>query len=423
MKTLPASISSRIASRVQTKAAGNNPSNNIWIARPSTPLTDSTFLEKQTILSSDASDISIAVGHPMVNHRDSTIYLAYIRNGTLKVQHAQTKLAMNQHAWVEDSFSESASKCAIAFDGTTPGEADGTFQFVTNQYPWVFWINNGSLYGKELNSNRQTQTLAVSNCTDVSAVRACWNAVNKFNFGLIVFFIMNGLLYYRQFIDEVWYDAEAVNFGPSGISWSEVAASRTWDYRVAVQAKATNGNVYELFTQFEGIGSRNQEHLAVTNVNLSTELTAITYHSAKSSDEHLSGTATISQVLTYGLSSIPISVVNVDDGTGNFGRVIRITFDYPISGVSSNVSAFTLVDQNGANYAVENANVDATGKICTISFTDFNMAAGLEMTVSYTQGTIMSPVVLLNAFNFVFEPTGLIAPQVDPPEPVSIWNE
>ena len=41
---------------------------------------------------------------------------------------------------------------------------------------------------------------------------------------------------------------------------------RTWDYRLVVQISVTNGEMYELVTQYMGIGKQNVEHIEISDI-------------------------------------------------------------------------------------------------------------------------------------------------------------
>jgi hypothetical protein len=125
----------------------------------------------------------------------------------------------------------------------------------------------------------------------------------------------------------------------------------------------------------------------------------------------------------YGLSSIAVAVANIDDGSGNWGLLINVVFDYPVTGVEDSYAAFLLTDANNIVYSCNAASVSGDGMTVTLSFTDFNLAEGTVCNLTYTPGSVYSPVVPLSAFSFEFTPVNLVAPQIDPPEPEELWNE
>lgn len=232
---------------------------------------------------------------------------------------------MKRHTFIEQDFSESAERVAIAFDGTMPKAVSGVYEFKTESEPWVFWEASGVLYARKLGTT-DTVTLASANCTWVSAVRAMWSEVSGFDFGMCVFFIVSGVLYYRQLIGGVWYDAEAVPTSAlptvdSGVTWTEVSASRTWDYRIALQLKASDSMMYEVFTQFMGIGSKNAEHINLKSVKATGGMTKVNYHDY-AENEHVEMAAAVTTPYGGLYSTAAPTIVNaynVDNGSGDYG--------------------------------------------------------------------------------------------------------
>lgn len=430
MRSVPSDIASRLAMKKQTLANAADLYASIWIGRPTTPLTTETFLERQTVLTgTSVTDTSIAVCHPRKGGVNTKISIAYIDGGVCKVVTALSKTKMSSHVWVDEGFEEDATAVSIAYDGTMPKDNTSLVEFVTEAYPWVFWADNsGALYGTKL-EDYDPVTLAVANCTDVSAIRAMWSSVGGFDFGLVVFFILSGSLYYRQLINGEWMDAELVSFGPSGVTWTEVAAFRTWDYRVGVQLKDSTGDIYELFTQFMGIGKQNVDHISLTGVEATGEMTKVSYYDAKNQDEHIE-VASVEPTAPYGglySISLPtlVSAHNENDGNGDWGKKAIFVFNSEVNGVeaAAQFSCFKITDSRGTAFSPSSVTVGSDGKIVTLIFADFNNARG-ECAASYTPGTVTSMYGdTMTATSVAFTPTNLVPTELPLPEVEMIWNE
>lgn len=422
MRIIPLDISNKIHSRIQTLANECNPVLDARICRPETPLVNEVYLERQTVLNGvNATDVSVAVTHPSFgyNYANTKIFLAYISGGVLRVQTAAGKVRMQNHVWTDMGIEIPASACSIVLDGTMPKNHKGEVEFITDTDPWLFWVADTVLYGQKIGTDEPV-ILAETNCTDVSAVRAMWSSVGGFDFGLVVFFIIEGKLYYRQLINGEWMDAEVVSYGPSDVAWAEVATFRTWDYRIGVQAKTTTGAVYELYTQFMGVGKQLTEHLKVDVIPNASNIPI--KHINTQNNEHIDTEVSVYGKRIYGLSSIPISAINVDDGTGNYGLIIHVTLDYPVTNVYGNNDRFLLKDGNGNSYSCTDASVSDDGLTLLLTFVDFNLAYGTDVTVEYTPGTILSPATAMDAFAFTFTPENLEPPYIPVPEPIEAWN-
>ena len=428
MKSIPSNILERLNNHIQTRSNTSDPATRMWISRPSTVLANDQFLERQDIATGDITDVSVTVCHPQEMRSNTLICVGYISGGTAKVVAAVHKTDINFHEWLDSGFEEPATAIAVAYDGSMPKANNGDVEFVTEQIPWVFWVNDSVLYGRKLYSNDDPVILAETNCTDVSAVRAMHSSVGGFDFGLVIFFILGGQLFYRQLINGEWTDAEAVSFGPSGVTWKEVAAFRTWDYRIGIQAKSTDGYIYELFTQYMGVGKQNVEHIEV-DADAMLAMKKIAEHDTNNA-EHAVKVARAESGAPYdGLySTLPPKIIgahNIDDGAGDWGKILVVIFDVHLrpDEIERNSSAFALIDENGAAVSPASSTLQTDdAKTVTLTFEDFNAAFG-TCKISYTPGDAITLADTLMEFTeFEFVPANLNPPEIPIPEAVRAWN-
>lgn len=424
MRNLPTVFENRIKKLKQVPAEQSDPRLTFIVSRPKTALINSRFLETQKVQTTGSiTAIDIAVAHQSYNKRDTEIYIAYIESGIAKVKKALWKAKMKDHVWSDIGVAFPASDVAICYNSKCVDYKHGKYEYLTEPAPWLFWIDGGNLYGKKIDA-AEPVILANSNVTKVSAVRATYSEVDLFNTGLIIFFIVSGQLYYRQLIDGTWYDAELVTFGPAGTSYVDIAVSRTWDYRVVVQGITAASEVYELYTQYSGIGTRVQEHISVKSVNAKGKSIEVEYIDAFSKEHINISSVTATGKRIYALSSKPISARNISDGSGNYGIYLEIMFDHPLHDISGQAAAFKLIDSNGVTYVGESVNISANGLTLLLTMSDFNLAARAESaSIHYTPGEVMSPVVPLEAFEYPVELTGLVAPVIPVPVLEDIYNE
>lgn len=415
MRTISAALKAKFESLQQTRANNADPAAHVTISRPTTPLTSEDYLERVTVAAGLTSPTACdtAVRRRSAKREPDRAYAAYVSNGAAQVKSAALKADLTEMVWEAEPFSETASDVALCFDGRMVRQADGTTALLTDERPWVFWVDaNGKCKGRILGLLGDT-TLAESNCTAVTAVRATQSAVAAYDFGLVVFMILNGALYYRQLIGGTWYDAELVTFGPLGAVWTDVAASRTADWRVVVQAKTSLGNVYELFTQYMGIGSKNAaEHLTLLGASSEHSLTGVTRWNAKHGAEHLSVDVSAGPY-RFAFEPGPVSFLgawNENDGTGDWGKrvVLRFSKELDPALVQANIEQITLTDANGTQFYTSGLEMDVTGKYMTLVYASINNAVG-DLTVSYAPGTIATLAgAVLGAFTQTFTPTGLV---------------
>ena len=274
----------------------------------------------------------------------------------------------------------------------------------------------------------QAITLAETNCTDVTAVRAMWSEISDYDFGLCCFFILSGALYYRQLIKSEWTDAVPISYGPEGVNWAEVHASRTWDYRVILQMKSSTGEIYELITQFMAIGKQNSEYVELRSISPQSEMTEIHYSDFKNEDERVELSIVMPGALYGGLYSIDVPRItdayNLADENADYGKNAVFVFDVHLvaAEVSAQHSAFTIVDANNTVYTASTATLGADGKTVTLTFADFNNAAG-TCQAKYTAGTVTTMAgTSMATVAKSFTPTGLVPTAIPAPQVMEVTN-
>lgn len=429
MRIISKEQSEKLYSTTNVRHANSDLSLDMWISRPTVPLTDSNFLERQLIpASGQVSDVSIAATHAKPDSECSHIFMGYIESGIAKVVMAKRKVRISTHEWVDCGLSEPASSISVAYDGVMKTKDDGRVEFITDTLPWVFWVNDGVLSARKLGTD-ETFVLAESNCTSVSAIRAAWSEVGSFDFGLVAFFLLDGKLYYRQLINGVWYDGELVSYGPS-YNLVDVAAFRTWDFRIGVQLMDSSGATYEMFTQFMGIGTRSAEHFMINGASSSSKITPIVY---KSVDYNYDGehfeifdaqhTSLYGGCYEIGKIDV-ITAWNEDDGSGDWGKRLLVKFTKELSyiQISEQITSFSFIDANGNSYFPSVVRADYTGRTIIFEFVSFNHAVG-DITISYTPGIVSSMYgELLPGFSISFTPINLV-PFDEYPKVLRMWNE
>lgn len=406
MREVNDKLAERLETSLQTKANNANPQTSLRISRPEVPFKDKDFLERTRIAKGTITDSGVAVCHPKFLKPDDEIWVAYVQGGKLKIKHTPNREVLSDGDWITYNWTDDAVACAICFDGKPKRNVQGIWEYLTDREPWAFWVTpEGKLKAKKCTPlGAMVHTLAEANVTDVSVVRGPAGERGLWDFGLTVFFLMGGNLFYRQYIDDVWYDAELVQAGPS-VTYSKISAFATWDYRVGVQILDTNGDLYELYTFTEGIGVRNVEHIDVS-IKATAKNSLIEYTDSQTL-EHLDVSATASGELIYGLSSFPLEVHNVEDEDEDWGRAILIEMYCPCTGGSP--GEFVLRDSNNVRFNCES--VECEGNYIKLVFTNFNLAGTNQMTVTYTKGTLLSPATETDSFSISFIPENLVPPQ------------
>lgn len=283
MRSISGILDSRLHQLTQAEATGAALSMYARISRGTTVLASNKHLDRVKIADASGSgtitDVSVSVEHSKLGGVDGAIWAAMADGGRLRVFRSGSAYAVSGSAFAELDCAETAVSCSVCFDSVTVRKANDTEEWVTERVPFVFWVDaDGALHCRKWFTNQDT-ILVSSDAVQVTSVRASYSQIERFNFGLIVFCLLeSGQVIYRQYINGTWYDAEVVQFGPEDVTFSGISAFRTWDYRVGIQGITEDGDVYELFTQYEGIGTRNQEHIEITSITAAGVLTEVQYH-------------------------------------------------------------------------------------------------------------------------------------------------
>lgn len=432
MRTMTPSLAAKFKQLVQADSTKAAPALDLWISRPVVPLVNDYFLEQQAIVSgANVTALDIAVCHPKHRRQSTKIYIATVEGGRAKVMSSPFRQAMETHYWTDSGFDEAAEDVALAFDATMKNDTRGRSEFVTDASPWVFWVNDGALYGRILGSD-ETLTLAETNCTKCTAIRAAGSALGGFDYGLCLFFLLDGAIYVRQLIGGEWMDAEPVSFGPD-VVWTDIAASRSWDYRVILQAMASDGTVYELFTQYMGIGQRSVEHIEIKSVEAAGSLTEIGETDTKTT-EHIEiagidagalygGLYSLGQPVMRSAANIPTAVEVDGEQVENYGLRIVVRFAAHLNpdSVAENLPAFVMRDSNGTAFAAASAET-ANGLDWVFTLPDFNNAMG-DCTVSYTPGTLYTMAgTVAEGTSVTFTPENLTPSAVEAPKILEVYN-
>lgn len=331
----------------------------------------------------------VAIAHQYYGRKDAnTVWLCYIgEDDVLKVKYSKDEAPCYWYTYTIPYTI--ADKCSICFDARIQSQ-NSINEFITDEIPWVCYTRNGALYILDLTTGISS-IVVPENVVDLDMIRGPITRNDARDYGLIVFFLMENQIYYKQRINRVWYDAEVVNVNTNG-TYEHLAAFRTWDYRTGVQVINSDGELYQFITYPEGLFDM-REHVEFNDISAITQL-------------------------IWGWSAVPILVENLNT-SGNWGVVIRVTFDWPNTESGLSPTMFTLVDSNNINYVCQSCSLSPEGTQLVLRFDDFNLAGRADnVTLTYTKpasGGLISPAVQTNSFAETFVPVNLDPPQIDPP--------
>lgn len=305
----------------------------------------------------------------------------------------------------------------VAFNGTYAYNAWKQVEFKTDDIPLVFYRNStGALNYGELNGT--FNTLVGSGVTYFDVVRGNGSLYGEIDQGLVVFYIINGTLYYNQLIGGEWIGQSTVDIAPTDLV--KVHVERTFDFRLVIQCEDSAGALYEIFTKPAISGWTNIEHISAA-ANMTVSVYEIDYIDAQDGDEHISATANMTVAVLWGISPIMQSAYTVDNGSGDYGYKIRIAWDHDVDIMTGNDTAFLLTDSEDHTWNSISV-TQITPLIIELEYYNFNNAVG-ECSVAYTAGTMVGEAgQAVDTQSILFTPTGLVPFEVIPPVPTGAIN-
>jgi hypothetical protein len=121
----------------------------------------------------------------------------------------------------------------------------------------------------------------------------------------------------------------------------------------------------------------------------------------------------------YALSPVMKKAENIANGEGDFGYLVRVTFDEIVMNTSGSEYNFTITDAYNVTYHATVATEN--GREILLEFPDFNNATN-PVVIAYTPGTATGEVASLEADSITIELTGLVPTYTPPPVPISVEN-
>lgn len=243
MRPISEELKARFESQLQTAANNADPKAEIVLSRTTVPLVDDEYLDSGAAASGSLFEgrPSLAVRRPSGQKEPDRVYVAYIDGDGTHIEYSDLPANLDDLSWTEVTHDIDAQRICIAFDGDS--------NLHTQADPWIFFTEDGStLYAQKLGDAGSRTLIAEGSITAVSAIRSRAAALDGPSYGFIVFYVDAGSIYCIQRQSDGWSEPEAVELGPSGVTWTDLAAFRTRDGRVGVQAVTSTGDVYELFT-------------------------------------------------------------------------------------------------------------------------------------------------------------------------------
>ena len=291
--------------------------------------------------------------------------------------------------------------------------------------PYVFWVDGIGKLFTQLWDNTTTKLELAASVTKVKAIRA-WKNINiaTHDQGVVAGYIKSdGKVYYRSYCEQednsyIWEnEVEVTQFTGVAINLNMFITN---DYRTGFIIENSLGKITWLITSrnWAGMGIAPEKFTAKPIVNI--DLIPVNYIRTYNTERFTVAPIVEISDLIYGAAYIGIaSITTIDDGTGNYGKYIRVDVIHNIWGV--NVTELSLVDSASTTY--NTVAVTNYGSYFVAEFADFNNASG-DLTLTFTRSVAANDASLaVDNMTETFTPTGLVPTVVGAPEVMEVWNE
>lgn len=384
------------------------------VSRPITSIETKQFWRECVITPGvTVVDSSLAIRHQFEDTLGDVVYAASVVGTTLTIKRAALTVGVTDMVWEVVETIENCTACALQFDGRFEYTDHAIIEFLTDAVPYLFFITTDGAIKYGIVGSALYETLVAANAVDVDVISGVSSKYGDIDQGLIVFYIVAGGVYYKQLIDGVWQDQESVSIAPANAV--SVKAERLFDYRIVLHITDNTGALYEAFSKMEASGWNSQDFISA-GISAVSSVIPIGYPNRYES-EYVSAVILSASEALYILSPVMVAAKNIDNGEGNYGYKVLVTFDERVYNVDT---GFSLTDSDSGAWPSLSA-VKISDIVVEVTFANFNNANG-DCSVMYTPGEMMGDIVAVEADSFVFTPTGLVPFATDPPAPTAISN-
>lgn len=212
---IPAYIISKTEQYNQTVQGNANPHIALVIKRKQTYADEIDQLEKRRARRAslnELTDVGVAVEHPTLGGEDEGIWVTYIEDGKLSLRRGSFTSNLVDMSWVVyDLGTISAVKCDVVLPSTAD-EGRVTTEYVTERYPYVFYLDSiGKIRKIDMSETEDnTEVVVDGGCVDLSVRRG--PVVNDHDSGICLFYLKtDGYIYYKLYRNGAWGSQVKVN--------------------------------------------------------------------------------------------------------------------------------------------------------------------------------------------------------------------
>ena len=416
----------KLKKKLQTQSENADPRMEVALTRARMAVVDSNYWTVETIRTKEGlGDISLAARRLKNYGRPDRIYEIHVDNGTVNTTIREYP-DMLRNGWKHQFTLGPGSAVAIAFDGEWELWRK-KWRLKTTEKPWIMWVDDlGDLY-TQLWDEVDTRLQLASAVLKVKAIRGWKNLnISANDQGIVVGYIKTDKkLYYRNYCVQsdglsIWESERAISAFTSNIE--NLNMFLTNDYRMGFIVEDSLNKVHWIITDKNWAGMAIIPEYISVKATAKVNFTPVTYIKAYE-NENITINATGEVAFLFGATwNNVISLTNIDDGFGDWGRYI----DFKVENAGFSVPTITLFDIDGSI----GIPVGSTTQLDSNTYR-VEIAAELEPGINNLMGDIRIDINnLQNEAGYVFDsitteftPINLVPISIPLPEVEVIWNE
>jgi len=418
MRYIPPELLARVKSKFQVSGNNAEPKMKVLLSRGFTKELFTVFTPHN---GDDLSKSDVTVRRLLNNTSPSRAFLAYIDNGLSKVK---SKNLPYDDLLPWDYEMDVANNCwdvAIEFDGFWQRSTKtGRFDFITEEHPWIFYNQNGTLMARYwLDTPIELDTGVTKIASIRGWVPADGDTLN--DQGLIVAYLKNNEMYYRNYCiqangSKLWELSRKVNSFSGTID--NLGLFRTNDFRIGFLAEIA-GNIWYVLTtrNYSGMSIR-VENLKASISEIKVKVSKINYISSYV-NENLN--ASIQSILINMLWGSPtykaLSITN--EGP----TIVKLQLYYPI--IQTAKTDLEVVDGEDSRLSVSEVVLSNNNTLLTLTIDtlEYSLPGPVKLVIKGDGSTIGQANQIVTLNEYTFTPTGFEYIEPIPPSVEVIYNE
>lgn len=435
MKAIHPNLLQKLESKLQTKWNDAQPKVSVQVSRAKTTVSDSTYWVVETIRTkAGIGDLSIAARRMRPFGNPDRLFNIYVDNGIVKVAIREYP-DYEEKKWQDQFNLGNGSAVAIAFDGYWDLYRN-RWQMVTSEYPWLFWVDSGTLYAQYWD-DESTKTTIATNVVKVKAIRG-WRNINMplVDQGVICGYIKtDGKVYYRNYAQQIdgfsWESEKQITeFTGTSINLNMFITN---DYRMGFIVEDDAHDIKTVITSRAWAGlAIIPDTIRVAPVLLDVDLIPIDYFNAYAIDTLSVAPTELLTTLLYADTDNEVTAINIpktmldefEEEYEDWGWIIEVEFDHPIPDLILSQVVATNVD-NSTTIELESLN-KISDTVYRLNISDViesginNVSGDIKITVT---GSINPAGYTYTTMENTFTPLNLVPDEAGIPEVEEIYNE